>query len=71
MRYFKLLLLIIICGCAPTIQAAGPRSVTLNRDFATEAEAQKVADAHCAQYNRYSRLNQNNGNGTISYDCVE
>lgn len=70
MRYL-LVLLIVCCGCAPKIKAAGPRSVTVTRFLSNDAAAQKVADAHCAQYNRFARVMQNEGRGTIIYDCVE
>lgn len=67
------LLVLVLSGCAtPHIDAGSPRSVTVQRTFASDSAAMRVAQEHCQQYGRHARLlDPAAGFGRSIYDCVE
>jgi hypothetical protein len=67
----------LVAGCAggpPWVTAASPNAVALRwwSDEGTIAQAEQVADAHCALYGRSARLTQDQQIGSAeiaNYDC--
>ena len=57
---------------APRILSATERSVSVRiLSLQNEADALRVAQEHCQQYDRHAQLVQDRGDGRFNYACVE
>lgn len=76
MRAFALCALLAIASCAPRITAAGPNSVTVDRDtmVSSRAEVQAMADEYCGRNGRVARELHSEPSfftrPTVSFQCV-
>ena len=64
----------VLSGCAASVVASNPRSVTIKAGTTKAEEAQALADAECAKHNRYAKLTIPPGGEqpmNYVYACVE
>ena len=63
-----------LAGCAASVIASNPRSVTVKAGTTKAADAQALADAECAKHGRFARLTIPPGGEqpmNYVYACVE
>lgn len=66
----------VLSGCALTVDSSNPRQVVIEKTFGLQSnkDAQTLADAECAKYKRYAKMEAFPVPGvsrTWMFSCVE
>jgi hypothetical protein len=61
---------LMLSGCAASVESSSDRTVVIKAPADRIAEAQKLADAECAKRGRYARLAGKTAPFIFVYDCT-